>query len=286
MKESEMKRIILTCLFFFTLSVISYADKGTKEKSLVRVDPSSREILLRQELTSYPYGLQKKNVSARLNEYYASEKPEDIFHMPGEFEEKKEGMKSVTKAALLSFLLPGAGEIYGGSKTKGKIFIFSEASVWAGLFSFRTYSNWLKDDYRVYAASHAKVNLTGKPDDFFDNLAFYDSRDLYNQFGPLYRRGEAIPYQENDFWNWEWDSRESRLRYRDLKNRSKDASRRALYMVGLSIVNRIVSVVDAMKTVRSYNRKKSFELSGIKFDLQAQPLGRNPQCMLYLSHRW
>ncbi len=206
--------------------------------------------------------------------------------MPGEFEEKKEGLKSVRKAALLSLLLPGAGEIYGGSKTKGKIFIFSEASLWIGFFGFRAYGDWLEKDYKVYAASHAKVNLEGKSDYFFDQLAFYDSRDEYNQFAPLYHRGDKQPYPVDDFWNWEWDSRESRRHYRDLKNRSKNASRKALYMVGLSIVNRIVSVVDAMKTVRTYNRKRSLEFSQIKFDLKANLFGHNPTVMLYVSRRW
>jgi hypothetical protein len=128
--------------------------------------------------------------------------------------------------------------------------------------------------------------LQGKPDGFFDQLAFYDSRDQYNQFAPLYFRGERQPYPEDDFWYWAWDSQESRAHYRDLKNRSKDASRKALYMAGLSLVNRIVSVVDAMKTVQSYNRKKSLQLSRMKFDLKANPLGHNPKVMLYVSHNW
>jgi TM2 domain-containing membrane protein YozV len=226
------------------------------------------------------------------NSYYQSQKSagpveqKEFFEMPGEFEEKKEGTKSVTKAAFFSLLLPGAGEIYGGSQTKGKIFLSVEASFWAGFFGFRTYGGWLKKDYRGYAASHAGVNLAGKPDDFFDNLAFYDSRDLYNQFALLYHRGEAKPYPENDFWNWEWESPKSKSYYRDLKNRSKTAYRRALYVAGLSLVNRVVSVIDAMKTVRSYNRKKNLEISKIKFDFRLNPFGHDPKLMLYVSRTW
>jgi TM2 domain-containing membrane protein YozV len=226
------------------------------------------------------------------NSYYQAQKPtgserqKDFFEMPGEFEEKKEGLKSVTKAALFSFLLPGTGEIYAGSQTKGKIFIAVDASFWAGFFGFRTYGGWLKRDYKVYAASHAGANLAGKPDDFFDNLAFYDSRDKYNQFALLYHRGDVTPYPENDFWNWEWDSPNSKSYYRDIKNRSKTAYRTAIYMVGLSLVNRVVSVIDAMKTVKSYNRKKSMEISKIKFDLELKPFGHDPKFVLYLTRRW
>ena len=227
-----------------------------------------------------------------LNSYYQSQNPagsigqEDFFEMPGEFQERKEGLKSVTKAAFLSFLLPGAGEIYAGSQTKGKIFLSVEASFWAGFFGFRTYGGWLKKNYKGYAASHAGVNLAGKPDDFFDDLAFYDSRDEYNQFALLYHREDAKPYPENDFWMWEWDSPNSKSYYRNLKNRSKSAYRKALYMVGLSVVNRIVSVIDAMKAVKSYNRKKSLEISKVRFDLKLNPFGHNPKLMVYVTRTW
>ncbi|MGB2803278.1 MAG: hypothetical protein WBD64_00080 [Candidatus Zixiibacteriota bacterium] len=278
-----MRSLTISCLVLLVISGISPAIAETGGKSLVRLDHKSNSMLLSQQERSR---LANPGGTSFPAHYYASEEPDDFFQMPGEFEEKKEGLKSTTTAALLSLILPGAGEIYGGSKTKGKIFILSEASLWAGFFAFRTYGAWLEDDYRVYAAARAKVNLEGKSEGFFDQLAFYDSRDQYNQFALLYYRGERQPYPEDDFWYWAWDSRESRAHYRDLKNRSKDASRKALYMVGLSLVNRIVSVVDAMKTARSYNRRKSLELSRMKFDLKANPLGHNPKVMLYVSHNW
>ena len=278
-----MRSLTVSCVALLLILVAAPADAESAGKSLVRLEYNSNGGLLSRPV-KFPSG-QPGETGFPLR-YYASEEPDDFFQMPGEFEENKEGMKSTTKAAVLSFILPGAGEIYGGSKTKGKIFILSEASLWAGFFAFRTYGSWLEDDYRVYAAARAKANLQEKSDGFFDQLAFYDSRDQYNQFALLYYRGERQPYPEDDFWYWAWDSRESRAHYRDLKNRSKDASRRALYMVGLSLVNRIVSVVDAMKTVQSYNRKKSLQLSRMKFDLKANPLGHNPKVMLYVSRNW
>jgi hypothetical protein len=281
----KIKRALPVILFFSLTVFLTCSAAGAEGKSYVVRDRESNR-LLSPLSAGYGLYLQADGGYSVSSGYFAATGADDMFRMPGEFEEKKEGMKSTTKAALFSLVLPGAGEIYGGSKTKGEIFIFSEASVWAGFFAFRTYGHWLEDDYKSYAASHARVDLTGKPGDFFDNLSFYDSRDMYNQFAPLYHPGEAHPYPEDDQWNWVWDSRDSRLYYRELKNRSKDASRRALYLVGLSLVNRIVSVLDAVKTVRSYNHAKSFELSRIKFDWKANPFGRNPRIMLYVSQRW
>lgn len=281
-----LKMKISICLVFLAVLGFSFTQAQAREKSLVVIEPASGSMLLTNSGGVRWFNPIPKDSAGMLSGYYAAKEANDLFKMPGEFEEKQKGMKSTAKAALLSFLLPGAGELYGGANTKGKIFIFSEASVWAVYFGFKTYGNWLEDDYKSYAASHAKVDLTGKPDGFFDQLAFYDTRDMYNQYALLYHRGEIQAYPADDFWNWEWENKESRLYYRDIKNRSKDASRRALYMVGLSVVNRIISVVDAMKTVRTYNHKKSFELSHIRFDLKANPLSHNPRFMLYVSRSW
>lgn len=273
------------CLILLFFAGSSFAGSGTVNTTLVRSDspPVKKPLIVPRSLS--PFALQDDYLTAQVDDP-ASDESDDFFQMPGEFEEKGKGLKSTGKAALLSLLLPGAGEIYAGAETKGKIFMLSEASLWAGFFGFRTYSSWLKDDYKSYAAAHARVNPDKKPDSFFDELSFYNSRDEYNQFAPLYNRGEKQPYPETDYWNWEWDERESRLHYRDLKNRSKDMSRRALYMVGLSVVNRIVSVVDALKTVKSYNRKRSLEFSQLKFDMKANLLGHDPTVMFFVSHRW
>ncbi len=279
-----MMKKISSFVIVLLLCGSSPAKGDTAGNTLVKSDPTlSRRVLVAPRSLSQ---LTLGHTYLKAEVEPTSDGTDDFFQMPGEFQEKGQGLKSTSTAALLSLLLPGAGEIYAGAETKGKIFMLSEVSLWAGFFGFRTYGSWLKNDYRSYAASHARINLENKTDSFFDELAYYDNRDQYNQFAPLYNPGEKQPYPETDFWYWQWDSRDSRLHYRDLKNRSKDVSRKALYMVGLSVVNRIISVVDALKTVRSYNRKRSLEFSQLKFDMKAHPFGHNPTVMFYVSHRW
>jgi hypothetical protein len=104
----------------------------------------------------------------------------------------------------------------------------------------------------------------------------------------LYDGDDAVIYPENDFWNWQWDSQSSRERYRELRNQSKAAYRKALYMVGLAALNRVVSVLDAAYSVRKFNRKLGSEFSsasktGVKFSLDANPFGNNPHFILNLS---
>src|SRR5574341_389275 len=176
--------------------------------------------------------------------------------------------KSPSKAFFLSLALPGTGQLYSGDKTKAKVFLGAEAVWWGSFWLFKTLSNWKEEDYKNFPAAHAGVNLQGKSYDFFSNLAFYGSRDEYNQFTRLYNGPTEPIYPEDDFWNWEWESTEMRLKYRDLRNQSKTFDRRALYAVGAAILSRIVSGLDAAKTAKKYNQKKSLEQAG--WELQPQ----------------
>ncbi|MCI0532241.1 MAG: DUF5683 domain-containing protein [candidate division Zixibacteria bacterium] len=173
--------------------------------------------------------------------------------------------KSPSRALLLSLLLPGAGQYYNDSKTKAGIFLGAEASLWVGYFAFRMVGNWKKTDYRNFAVAHAGINPDGKDDDFYERMTFYDTRDEYNQLTRLYNGPEAPIYPESEYWNWEWDNTISQSEYRDLRNQSKTAFRRSLYMVGLAGVNRIISALEAFRGARRYNQMKAIESEEIGF---------------------
>jgi hypothetical protein len=236
--------------------------------------PFSREVTNHLKFVKSTEGRQFLYVQNLQNEKEKGSLWEDEF-------QKTSGRKSATKAMLLSLLLPGAGELYAGNKTHSRIFLGIEGSIWGSFFAFRTYGSWKKRDYKGYSALHAGVDLDGKNDNFFEDITYYDKRDEYNQFARLYNGDQAIIYPENDFWNWEWDSQDSKGRYRELRNQSKSAYRRALYMVGLAALNRVVSVLDAVRSVKKFNRKLGSEFSsadqtGLKFSLDANFFGRNP----------
>ncbi len=159
--------------------------------------------------------------------------------------------KSPSKAFLLSMVLPGLGHYYAQDKNKAKYFGGTEATFWLGFLAFRTYGAWKKQDYKLFAAEHAGVNLEGKGDEFFEDLTFYDNRDEFNSLSRLFDGPSGIIYPEDSYWSWQWDSRESRKNYREIRNQSKNAYHRALYFVGLAGLNRIVSSLSAVKAVKN-----------------------------------
>lgn len=184
--------------------------------------------------------------------------------------------RSATKAVALSLLLPGAGQFYTEQGTAARAFVGTEVALWTGVLAFRTYGRLKKEDYVGFATEHAGIQSTGKDDNFYKFLTFYDNRDEYNKISRIFEPSNPF-YPETNQWNWQWDSRESRTRYRELRNASKTAYRRAVYLIGGAVANRLLSAVHAYRAVKQYNRKLRQEKGNLEIGLSRfrfqKPLG-------------
>lgn len=167
--------------------------------------------------------------------------------------------KSTTRAVLYSALLPGWGEHYLGQKGKARFFFAAEAISWIGLATFKTYEKWKKDDMIRFARERAGADLEGKDDFFIDMVGFYNDIDEYNSLG---RAGDPDrPYlhdTESNHWRWRTDgvrlASSDRSAFRHMKNRSRSARRTANFMIGLMVVNRIISVIDTIRDSKRAQR--------------------------------
>ncbi|MCK4606062.1 MAG: hypothetical protein KAU35_02075 [candidate division Zixibacteria bacterium] len=161
--------------------------------------------------------------------------------------------KSVGKAVLYSIILPGLGEYYVGNRKKARYFFAAEALWWLGYLSYRTDGGWKKDDYIAFAHEQAGANLEGKSDEFVDFVGYYYNIDQYNTLGRVLDRDR--PYLVDNASNhWCWQSSEDKAAFREMKNGSREAYRQAKFMIGLMVLNRIVSAIDAAHDARSSRR--------------------------------
>ena len=183
---------------------------------------------------------------------------------PFEIDEKEASGKSQYLALGLSLLLPGTGQYYTERRDKMVIFAAAEALVWSGFFGCRVYANWKEEDYISFAAQRAGADVNDKSDFFFEKLTYYDNLDEYNQLERVYEGDEARIFPSTPEYYWNWDSDQSRAHYRDLRNQSKNAYRRSLLFLGVGIINRIVSGLDAYRSARSYRPHDEFGQSGWK----------------------
>jgi hypothetical protein len=192
--------------------------------------------------------------------------------------------KSIAKAFLLSALVPGAGQYYVGNRKKARVFFAAETMTWISYISFRTYGNWKKDDYIRYGNTYAGASLDDKDDEFLDMVAFYEDIDQYNTLGRAFDP-ERPYYPDTPEYHWRWPSEYHQQAFRELKNRSREAYRKSDFVLGIAIVTRIVSVVDAVRDATRINRKTQEEFSrtnDLDFRFDVDPLDPRRQVTLTL----
>ncbi len=196
---------------------------------------------------------------------------------------------SFLKAGIYSALVPGLGEYYVGHRGKARVFFAVEAATWISFFSFHIYGNWRDDDMVQFAAQHANAQLENKSDNFKDWVGFYDDIDQFNSLGRV--QDQDRPYLIDNAENhWRWQTVSEQSVYRDLKNQSREAHRRRDFMVGLAVVSRMVSIIDAVRDARRSQREiKGSEFSianGITYRIEISPFDLDRPFVMALSKRF
>jgi hypothetical protein len=122
-----------------------------------------------------------------------------------------------------------------------------EGALWLSYLGFRTYGSWREEDYRLFAAHRAGVQLEGKDEEFFDRVGFYPGVYEYNRVARWRDGAEAHVYPEHPTPAWEWEDEADRLQFRALHSSSIAARRRALYVIGGMILHHVSSAIQAAR---------------------------------------
>ncbi len=212
---------------------------------------------------------------------------DDSWQKDAELRESTTGRKSLLKVGLLSALVPGGGQWYLGQRRKARYFFAAEAMTWIGYAAFRTYGNWKKDDYIRFAALHANADLEGKSDEFADFVGFYEDIDEYNTLGRAWDPDRPfLPDTPENHWRWQ--NSDDRSTYRDIKNRSRGFYRRSDFMVGVAIIDRLISIIDAVRAAHKANREFTIApvgKNGPAFKLSVHPFRScNQVCLTFYSN--
>lgn len=209
----------------------------------------------------------------------------------GKEDERK---KSVATAAVLSALLPGLGELYGEERGKARVFLVTEAAVWATYGVFLLQGRMVEDDYRLFSVAHAGASAGIDDGDYYRALEEYRTTADYNE--DVRREARKLYPDDDDAreayilehlfgeddW-WEWEESGAWMEYRSLRARSREAFHRAAYCTAAAIANRVISAVDAVMTVRYYN-KNLREPSTLRLEVEptlAEPGIRVGLCYTY-----
>jgi hypothetical protein len=161
---------------------------------------------------------------------------------------------SAKKALGLSLLVPGLGHRYanGGHWGKsGSFFLAADVGIIVNLIGAKWREDDLENSYRTLAASRAGADLTGKNRAFFLSLGSYDSSDEFKDVLLRTRQWDRVPGAEDPANYWDWESQSDRLEYRELREDADAMGRRASWLIGALVANRVISGVTAMLRTRN-----------------------------------
>jgi hypothetical protein len=188
---------------------------------------------------------------------------------------EKPEKKNPGLAVCFSLLLPGMGELYAGSFESGKYFLISDVVLWGTVIGMNSYGSWKRDNYKSFAQTYGGINPDSKDEDYFANLGDYNSIDDYNREMDLQREFGKVYNVQKYYWNWNGDSR--RKEYRDMWRSSEQAFTNIRFVVGALILNRLISVINAVRLVSVHNKNvdqvNSVDLSFSPNYLENVPVG-------------
>jgi hypothetical protein len=179
------------------------------------------------------------------------------------------GKKSPALAIFYSALLPGMGELYAGTfSSSGKYFTMAEGTFLVTYIGMNSYSKWQKENYKSFAALNGSVPGQGFSDDFYADISNYSNIKQFNDEKTL--NGQTNLRYDPAIYNWNWPTETTRKEYRTMWVASQQANNNLRFVIGAMLLNRLVSVVNAVRSVTAYNR--SLDAAGM--------VGEGPQLQL------
>ncbi|MBE0431976.1 hypothetical protein IBX73_00770 [candidate division WOR-3 bacterium] len=177
---------------------------------------------------------------------------------------------------IASVMVPGLGQMIQGDRSRAQTFFAVEGAIWLSYFGFNYWGDRIDGSARVYAIDHAGANPARRDDRYFDDLETYLSAADHNLMVERYASWffpnnlelqqeyiEANSYYGED--EWLWDSLASRSQYWEKRRQAREHWRRASFMPGFAIINRVVSVVDIL--LFSRQERFGFDTGGNRIGL-------------------
>lgn len=171
--------------------------------------------------------------------------------------------RSIGRAFLYSFVVPGLGEYYVGSKYKAAFFFAVEVATWAQYMTNHSTGSDKEDEFRIYADKHWSptkyiVHLiedlqvdTDTSKDFSHHMPDTKTQQYYEMIGK---------YQQ--FWPG-WDdyaskenSSERQRQYMRMRDDANNKLNTARTWAMVALANHVLSAFDAALSAKRFNKKR------------------------------
>ena len=193
--------------------------------------------------------------------------------------------KSPTKAALLSAIVPGLGQLYSGNEKTAMAYLGIEAVGWTGYSIYRTDGFNTRSEARLIADAHydstayntkkeESINspnrdLPYRDDGTLDDLEYYEDISKLNEL--IWGWDDHVPAIDQVTGFVRPGSSALREAYKDQRTEGNNDLRTSRNFGLALFVNHAVSAVHAFKLVQWYNKSLNPSFSGYKFKFRQTP---------------
>ena len=173
--------------------------------------------------------------------------------------------KSPDEAFLYSLVIPGMGQLYTGAK-RGYLYAAADVALLTTYFVLRNNASNTREDYRDLVRQHVTFIGPGSFEDW-DPIEDFEHATQYETWNHVYDSEETRSRTGKWYWadldpnlknepdlDINFDSRH-RLEAFDLRQEANDTFQRARTILGLAILNHVVSAVEARITTKRLNTR-------------------------------
>lgn len=152
-------------------------------------------------------------------------------------------------AFLKSLVLPGWGHYYvdRNNWNRGKYHLGADILVVLSFFGLNIHSNNLQQNWYSYARDEAGIDIENRSREIQLAVGDFNSLSDYNDYQLRTRNWDQL-LEDRPENRWNWQSDELRGEYNDIRNRFENIDQQLPALIGLMVVNRVVSAISA------YNR--------------------------------
>jgi hypothetical protein len=164
------------------------------------------------------------------------------------------------RAFLQSLVMPGWGHYYADRDNwnRGKVHLGTDVTLALSAFGLHAHSNRLEERYLTLSGLRAGVDLEDRGRSFRLAVADFNSLEEYNDYQLRSRNWDRL-IEDTPENRWQWDHPDDRQNYRELRSRTDRVRSQIPALLGLMVVNRVVSGISAYQ--RASDRQAVPEVS-------------------------
>lgn len=209
--------------------------------------------------------------------------------------------KSPNEAFLYSLVIPGMGQLYTGAK-RGYLYAAADVVLLGTYFFLRNNASNTREDYREVVRQHVTFIGPGSFEDW-DPIEDFEHATQYETWNHVYDSDETRARTGKWYWadldpnlknepdlDIDFDS-QYRLEAFDLRQKANDTFQLARTILGMAILNHVVSAVEARISTkrlnnRLQNRLTQAQINGLEINLQTNISAGAPVGVLVLRKRF